>query len=198
MRTSPTAVMMSWLLLLAASSGADAQEWTHFRAPNGAAGCIFLHTEEQAQDAETPTGRLKKLGARLQLDAEKRIVGVNLGERRITDADLALLKGLEHLRELDLTRTPITSAGLEHSKELKTLKTLYLTDTKVDDSGIGQLKELKNLELLGLSGTKVGDASLDMLKELTALKQLYCIGTKITDAGAAKLEKALPKCLVAH
>lgn len=149
-----------------------------------------------ADDANEAIAHLKKLGARIQLDDQKQVVGVNFGERRIADADLAHLKGLTHLRELDLTRTPITSAGLVHVKELKSLRKLYLTDTRVDDAGIAHLQGLKSLELLGLSGTRVGDPAVDQLCELGALKTLFCIGTKISPAGVQKLQKALPKCEV--
>lgn len=60
------------------------------------------------------------------------------------------------------------------------------------------LKEMKTLELLGLSGTKIGDPALDHLRELTGLKLLFCIGTAVTDAGVEKLQRALPKCKIAH
>jgi hypothetical protein len=160
---------------------------------------IVLTSASRADDAPSADeviAKLKRLGARLTLDDQKRVIGVNLGERRIADADLALLKGLQHLKELDLTRTPTTSAGLVHLKELKTLKKLYLTDTRIDDTGLTQLKGLKSLELLGLSGTKIGDAGVEHLRELTSLKTLFCIGSKITASGVEKLQKAVPKCEV--
>jgi len=147
--------------------------------------------------APNPLDKLKKLGARIQLDDKKRVIAVNLGERRITDADLIHLKGLEHLQELDLTRTAVTSAGLVNLKDLTTLKKLYLTETKVDDEGIANLKGLKALEMLGLSGTRIGDPALSHLTALTELTSLFCLSTRVTDAGVEKLQKALPKCLIA-
>jgi len=141
---------------------------------------------------------LKKLGARIRLDDENRVIAVNLGEKKVTDADLVHLQGLEHLQELDLTRTRITAAGLSNLKDLKALKKLFLTDTRVEDVGIAQLKGLKSLETLGLSGTKISDAALDHVHELTGLKSLFCIGTGVTDAGVARLQKALSNCNVAH
>jgi Leucine-rich repeat (LRR) protein len=154
----------------------------------------------QEKDASSPDqiNKLKKLGARIQFDDKKQVIGVNLGERRVADADLVHLKGLKDLEELDLTRTRITSVGLVHLKDLATLRKLFLTDTKVDDSGISNLKGLKALETLGLSGTKIGDSGLNHLQELTGLKSLFCIGTGVTDAGVEKLQKALPKCRIAH
>ena len=140
--------------------------------------------------------KLKKLGARITFDDQKRVIGVNLGERRVTDADLLHLRGLHHLQELDLTRTRITGAGLVNVKDLTALTKLFVTDTKVDDSGITHLKGLKTLELVGLSGTKISDAALDHLRELTGLKRIFCLGTGVTDAGVEKLQRALPKCQI--
>ena len=142
--------------------------------------------------------KLKKLGARITLDDQKRVIGVNLGERGVTDADLLHLRGLQHLQELDLTRTRITGAGLVNVKDLTALTKLFVTDTKVDDSGITHLKGLKNLELVGLSGTKISDAALDHLRELAGLKRIFCLGTGVTDAGVEKLRRALPKCQITH
>ncbi|MBL8795350.1 MAG: CocE/NonD family hydrolase [Planctomycetia bacterium] len=142
--------------------------------------------------------RLKQIGARIQFDDQQRIIGVNLGERRLADADLANLQGLDHLQELDLTRTRITSAGLVHLQGLTSLKKLFLTETPVDDAGIGSLKGMKSLEVLGLSGTKVGDSALAQLEALPGLRSLFCIGTGVTDARVEKLQKALPQCRVTH
>jgi hypothetical protein len=141
---------------------------------------------------------LTKLGARLTVDDQKRIIGVNLSERRVTDADLVHLSGLPHLQELDLTRTRITGVGLVSIKDSTALRRLYLTDTKVDDSSIAHLKGMKALALIGLSGTRITDASLDHLRELTELKQVFCLGTGVTDAGVEKLQRSLPECRVTH
>ena len=142
--------------------------------------------------------KLKKLDARITFDDQKRVIGVNLGERGVTDADLVHLKGLQHLQDLDLTRTKITGVGLVNVKDLTALTKLYVTDTKVDDSGITHLKGLKNLELVGLSGTKISDAALDHLRELKGLKRMFCLGTGVTDAGVEKLRRALPQCQITH
>src|SRR5688572_27293499 len=114
---------------------------------------------------------LKKLGARLMLDEQGRVIEVNLGERKVTDDDLERLRGLDHLQELDLTRTRITGPGLKHLKQLTALKKLYLTETQIDDGAVAHFEGLTNLELIGLSGTKVGDATLGRLAGLTKLKK---------------------------
>ena len=141
---------------------------------------------------------LKKLGARITFDDQKRVIGVNLGERNVTDADLVHLRGLQHLQELDLTRTKITGTGLVNVKDLIALRRLFLTQTKVNDSGITHLKGLKTLELVGLSGTKISDAALYHLRELTGLKRIFCLGTGVTAVGVEKLQRALPQSQIIH
>ena len=160
----------------------------------------FLNASVSKADA-TPTEQidiLKKLGARITLDEQKRVIEVNLRERNVTDADLAHLKGLHHLQELDLTRTRITGAGLVHIKDLPALRKLFLTQTKVDDAGIENLRGMKTLGFIGLSGTKITDAALTHFRELTELRQVFCLGTGVTDAGVEKLKRALPKCQITH
>jgi hypothetical protein len=156
---------------------------------------LVLAAPTVADDAEQ-IDQLKKLGARLTLDDQNRIIGVNLGERKVTDADLVHFKGLQHLQEVDLTRTRITGVGLVNLKDLTDLRRLFLTETKVDDAGIGHLKKLKKLTLIGLSGTKISDKTVDHLGEMTALKQIFCLGAGISDAGEAKLKRALPQCQI--
>ncbi len=141
---------------------------------------------------------LKKLGARITLDDQGRVIGVNLSERRVVDADLLHVKGLQQLQELDLTRTRIEGPGLVNLKELTSLRTLFLTETKIDDSGVAHLKSLEMLEFLGLSGTKITDTSLGQLGGLTELKKLFCLGTSVTDAGVDELRRALPQCQITH
>jgi arylformamidase len=141
---------------------------------------------------------LKKLGARITVDEQKRIVGVNLGERKVTDSDLVHLKGHHHLQELDLTRTQVTGKGLVHIKDLPALRKLFLTQTKVDDAGIENLKGMRTLTLIGFSGTKITDAALDHLREMTELRQVFCLGNGVTDAGLERLKRALPKCQITH
>jgi hypothetical protein len=159
----------------------------------------FLNASIKKVDASNgQIDSLKKLGARITLDEQKRIVGVNLGERRVTDADLVNLKGLHHLQELDLTRTQVTGKGLVHIKDLPALRKLFLTHTKVDDAGIENLKGMKTLTLIGVSGTKITDAALDHLREMTELRQVFCLGNGVTDAGLEKLKRALPKCQITH
>ena len=74
---------------------------------------------------------------------------------KIDDAGLQALKGLSHIRTLDLFDTKIGDAGLVHVVPLTTLEGLTLRDTRVTDAGVAKLVRLSNLKLLDLVGTGV-------------------------------------------
>ena len=116
----------------------------------------------QAQDAEAVAKALVPLGKVLGL------FELNLGSTKITDSDLANIKGLTNLRRLHLENTPVTDVGLVH------------------------LKGLVNLEYLNLYGTAVTDVGLEQLKGLVRLRNLYLWQTRTTETGVANLKKALP------
>ena len=91
---------------------------------------------------------------------------------KIDDAGLAALKGLSHIRTLDLFDTRIGDAGMAHIAPLTTLEGLTLRDTLVTDRGAVKLTGLTNLKLLDL------------------------VGTSVSPAIAKRLQKALPKCKI--
>jgi hypothetical protein len=91
---------------------------------------------------------------------------------KIDDMGLASIKGLSHIRTLDLFDTRIGDAGIAHIAPLTTLEGLTLRDTLVTDYGAVNLTRLKNLKLLDL------------------------VGTKVTPAIANTLQKALPNCKI--
>ena len=107
---------------------------------------------------------------------------------KITDADMAHLKSLTSLQDLDLSDTEITDAGMAHLTRLTSLQDLNLSDTKITDAGMAHLTSLTELQCLNLSGTKITDAGLIHLKGLTKLRWLNLFDTKITDAGLAHLK----------
>ena len=120
-------------------------------------------------------------------------VAFHLADGKIEDAQLAPLKNLPKLAQLNVRGKEITDAGLVHIKDSKGLVRLHLERTKVTDAGLEQLKGLESLEYLNLYGTAVTDAGLKPLEALKKLKRLYLWETKVTDAGVAALKAALPE-----
>lgn len=119
-------------------------------------------------------------------------VAYHLADGKIEDAQLASLKNLPKLAQLNVRGKDITDAGLVHIKDSKGLIRLHLERTKVTDAGLEHLKGLENLEYLNLYGTAVTDAGLKHLEGLKKLKRLYLWETKVTDAGVAAIKAAVP------
>ncbi|HYT88345.1 MAG TPA: protein kinase [Gemmataceae bacterium] len=107
----------------------------------------------------------------------------------VTDADLARLQGLHHLRELTLTpRGQVTNWGLRSLKSLVALEKLELPAAAVTDAGLEHLAGLKQLRELNLwNCAGVGDEGLRHLRGLTALQKLSLGSTAVTDAGLEHL-----------
>lgn len=163
---------------------------------------------------------IKKLGGEVTVDErhlDRFVVGVNFERAPVTDAGLDCLKGLPHLRSLNLNHTSVTDAGLEHLKGLTNLQVLDLFDTavtgvglkhrtslhhldlgltKVTDAGLESLKPLTQLQFLNLDGTQVTDSGLEHLKGLTNLHWVLLGGIKVSREGVKKLQQALPNCTI--
>jgi len=82
----------------------------------------------------------------------KRLRTVVLISSPVTDADLASLKGLPHLRSLDLNAdSKLTDAGLVNLRDLRNLNQLEMLDlsnTQVTDTGVAKLqKALPNCDI---------------------------------------------------
>ena len=120
-------------------------------------------------------------------------VAFHLADGKIEDAQLAPLKSLPKLAQLNVRGKDITDAGLANIKDSKALVRLHLERTKVTDAGLDQLKGLENLEYLNLYGTAFCDGVFKWLPGLNNLTRLYLWETKVTDAGVAGLKTALPE-----
>jgi hypothetical protein len=122
---------------------------------------------------------------------------------RVTDSGLQGLAGIESLKEITLgtsdARGPaVTDQSLAFLETLPHLKIVSLANTGVTDSGLVHLKGLNELELVDLDNTLVTDAGLDHLRGLPRLKYLSLIGTKVTGQGVLALMQARPDLEVVH
>lgn len=148
---------------------------------------------------EDAANKLRAKGATvMQIAADTDALTVNLGivGKQATDADLALVKVLPKVQQLDLHGTAITDAGLANIAGMTTLTTLHLEKTGITDAGLEHLKGLTNLEYLNLYNTGVTDAGLKNLEGLKKLRKLYLWETKATAAGAKSLKSAVPEIIV--
>jgi serine/threonine protein kinase len=138
----------------------------------------------EGQDKDTEIKDAKDLPA-----APFKVVAVQLrANQKVDDAGLQNLKGLVHLKGLDLSSTKVSNAGLEHLKGLVSLEVLELYETPVSDAGLVHLRGLTNLTGLGLGETSVSDEGLPHLKGLTGLVVLGLGNTGVSDAGLKHLK----------
>jgi hypothetical protein len=107
---------------------------------------------------------------------------------------LALLVRFGGLEDVDLSRTPISDAGLAGLKKLVHVRSLHLSETKIGDVGLGHLKDVRGLEGLKIwsalddrRGLAITNAGLAHLKGLEDLVSLGIGKAQITDAGLAHL-----------
>jgi hypothetical protein len=111
---------------------------------------------------------------------------------RITDAGFGRLKGLINLEQLGLSGTQVTDAGLASRGSMTKLEKLGLDDTQITDAGLVHLERLNNLSYLDLSGTQITDSGLKHLRPLTKLNLCYVGHTGVTDNGVTALQEVLP------
>lgn len=148
------------------------------------------------QDA---AAKLRAKGAAVtQIAADTDALSVNLGivGKQATDDDLALVKLLPKVTQLDLHGTGVTDAGLANLAGLTALTQLHLERTGVTDAGLAHLKGLANLDYLNLYNTAVTDEGVKQLEGLKKLRKLYLWGTKVTDGGAKSIKAAVPEVVV--
>jgi Planctomycete cytochrome C len=136
------------------------------------------------------------LAMRIAQDTNWLRADYSLHAKDTKDADLAALKDVTNLYELDLGGTKVTDAGLASLSEAVNLHRLSLEKTAVTGAGLANLKNLKKLSYLNLYGTQVDDKAIENLAALKGLKKVYLWQSKVSEDGAKKLAKALPEVYI--
>jgi hypothetical protein len=142
---------------------------------------------------------VERLGGATDRDktrAGRPVVAVSLTGTRAVDADLARLRHLPDLRELDLSFTRVTDEGLIHLESLKELVRLDLSGTRVTDAGLPRLQKFPALTTLDLYRTRVTDAGLEPLRALQSLRLLVVRGTAVTEEAAKRFHELRPEVQV--
>lgn len=117
-------------------------------------------------------------------DAAGNVVELDLTSSWATDADLARVGRLPHLKKLDLSETKVTDAGLRHLRGLKNVRdvSLYYAEYFTDD-GLANLKGWTELERLNLRGSRVTSKAMEHIAHLKNLRELDLGFTEINDEG---------------
>ena len=158
---------------------------------------ILASTEKSKADEASAIASVNSyegqvLGIAKDVEGVRILIPAKTFEGRIlADADLAVLKEIPKVIELDLKNASIGDAGAAHLSALTDLQRLHLEKTKITDAGLAHLKDLTGLEYLNLYGTEVTDAGLEHLKGLTSLKQLYLWQTKVSEDAAKSFQASM-------
>jgi len=151
----------------------------------------------------------KEVGPVLRAAAKlPHLESIDLTSADVSDADLAEIRGLSCLKELDLSlvgayfsmgieseahrRSPhLTDAGMANFEDLSGLETLSLRyRAPLTDAGIAHLSKLTSLRALDLQGTSVTSAGLANLKALNHLEELDLFGCEaVDDAGVRSVRR---------
>ncbi len=120
---------------------------------------------------------------------------------RFGEQGLQFLKGVETLEELDIGQAEVTDRSLAPNlKGIVHLKKLNLSFNTISDQGTLGLGSIKSLEELYLVNCQhVGDKTLGFLKgskELRTIDVNGCSG--VTPQGTQLLKKFLPNCEIRH
>jgi hypothetical protein len=102
------------------------------------------------------------------------------------EANLANLKYLSGLKQLNLQKTEFSDTGVHYITQLKDLEQLCLTGTNITGKSIAALAVLPKLQSLDLANNNIGDdlSGLQQLKNLHFLQLSRC---NLTDKGLSKL-----------
>jgi hypothetical protein len=162
----------------------------------GAAAVLFWPTPRRQAVA-----RVNELDGTVWEDRDsdgRQLTIVSFAHRPITDADLAVLRGIRPLHRLILDGSRVTDAGLAQLEGIEGLEDIRLCGTVVTDSGLVHLKRIPALTAVHLRNTQVSDAGLAQLNGLPHLVYVNAIQTRVTAAGETELRKTTPSLKVVH
>lgn len=105
----------------------------------------------------------------------------------LRDEDLAILKHLPRLKDLQIAAPLVTDEALVHVEGSKSLRELTLYETQVTSRGLRRLAGIP-LEKLVLAGPAITDETLEALETFPTLRRLMISESSVTDVGLTYLE----------
>ncbi|MGD2095345.1 MAG: hypothetical protein PVH77_10095 [Phycisphaerales bacterium] len=150
--------------------------------------CLHVTLKDRKQNYYGPTG-LSYLSGLSSLEE----LGISSGDT-LSDADVASLEPLSHLRDVLIMYAGVSDRGLASIGKLKQLERLQLLLCTVTRSGLNQLNGLSNLQILSVStlgnsaGTIHSDELMLDLSGLRKMKDMNLSGLSLQDGDLAFLE----------
>lgn len=115
----------------------------------------------------------------------RRLEGLSIGGRDITDRGVASLMTLTKLKWLSADNSPVTDRALEYLCGNKALLSLSLNGTSVSNRSLLLITtQFPRLQTLRLCNTRVTDKGTAALRQLVDLKHLSLDGDDLGDIGA--------------
>lgn len=113
---------------------------------------------------------------------------LKLARTDLSDSGVDYLKGMKHLKSLDMRCTLVTSKGVEKAcTYCPELQNLNLAKNALDDKSIPAISKLRRLRSLNLSSCNQRGSNLELLGNLTDLTGLDLCNNKISDRNIKKL-----------
>ncbi len=109
--------------------------------------------------------KLNELGAHMARDGNNEISGIHFPSLPISTNGWKLLSELKNLQRLSVANCGVTDADLANLKPLIHLKVLDLSDNPITNKGVEVLKKLPELTELNLSNTKITKDQVDAIKK---------------------------------
>jgi TPR repeat protein len=134
--------------------------------------------EERVNQPNWGDGGLKYICKLAQLQ-ELSLDNVNT----ITDNGISMIKNLQQLEKLNLSRTGITDTGLKHLYSLPQLRVLNLSGANITDGSIKFIEKLPNLVELNILCTKISKEGIKYIKQLPNL-----LSVKVSDSDSKEEE----------
>ena len=123
---------------------------------------------------------------------KRQLLWLRLGDKNISDNDLAAISKLSSLRRLHLERTEVTDKGIAAIKNLSQLQYINLVGTGVTAKGLEELKGLKNLKQIFIYQTGITGNELMNLNKIFPRVQIdtggYKVPTFVSDTTEKKAE----------
>jgi hypothetical protein len=127
-----------------------------------------------------------------------RQVKLSFDNSALTDDQMPLLSGIQHLEELNLTDTSITDGGLKHLQRCQELGSLWLGGCRITNVGIAYLSEMPSVTGIFLAtsqerpnNVRVTDEGILRLRNLENLHVLQ-LPRNVSDGTMRELRRAIP------
>ncbi len=128
-------------------------------------------------------------------DVREQVVSIDVGNAKLKDQDLKILKQFPHLQKLHLQNNPISDEGVKQLSGLSFLESINLSGTKITSQSLNDLATCKELKKLFLYNTGVSEEQIAALKKNNPALQIYNTSLDLSDTiYAAAL--STPQCKI--